>query len=151
MMLEQDVTVENLNRVDLEYVLEHIREPDKRELEIMRFKDPFVLLDLEYVYCGKWQGEPVSVFGIKELDYNVQFFWFSTEVANQHWRKITKYGRGFISWINQKMFDKKLSVFVWEEHKQARLWLKVLGFQDTQYKLQMGPKLENVIFMEWKG
>lgn len=142
----EGIHVTNLNKKDLMYVWRRVREHDRKELEIMKLKDPKSLLNLEYAFCGKYKGKAVSCFGIYELDNTVQFWWFATEEADNHWKTIHRCAKGFVSWIQKQFFDKKLAVFVWEEHRQARVWLQRLGFKETQYKVKLG--VESMVYME---
>lgn len=121
---------------DAEYIRDHLRPADKKELELYGFRTPeeWCRKTPEAdMWCGKIDGVPVCAFGVWYTGWTVQFAFFGTDIIDQHPLKFTRAAKCYIESQMQRYFPARGTVLVWEGHTHSRKWLKMLGFKDTGY------------------
>lgn len=130
-----DVEFEPVNIHNLTHIWESMRTRDRQELALQGMTDETyisVILNLEFVACAKYKGEPVAIIGYGK-NANIWLVFFGTPALDQHQLLFIKTGKQFVDCVVEKEFPARILVEVWSEHKDSLRWLSLLGFKNTAY------------------
>ncbi len=129
-----DTVIVRMTREHLEYVAEHCRETDRKEIYLQSGLDPHLALDVtaefaEGAWAGIHKGVPVAVFGVNRASIlsDIGVPWLvATDGIMDCQIAFLRLGRNHMKRIFRAF--PVMSNYVWEKNHAAIRWLKWLGF-----------------------
>lgn len=136
---------------DIEYVWNNIRRQDIRELNLQEINETNFrnFLNIRELYVGKYDNEPVVIFGFHFTTACIWVILFSTNKIYQHMEYINTKCLAFLRGLSLEYIDYQIFVEIWSKYKRNINWLINLGFEETKYKVKRQDEM--FIIMEWKG
>lgn len=143
--------IRQLGPDDLDYIWDHMREYDQRELVLQHYDREAVKRHLYHPVslCGVRDGVPFVAFGAVQYGTCVFVWLFGTDRLDASWKVVHRMATAFLSQLVSKYWGLSICVQVWEGHRQSRTWLRRLGFRDTPHVVEV--EGERLRVMEYRG
>lgn len=127
--------VRKIKKEDIDFVIENIRDADKREIQDasgLNYKDSLrrIYKMNENAWTGEVDGEIVAIFGVQMASYltgNGIPWMISTKGIEKHALTFTRHCKPVFKMMTKEC--KNLFNFVDDRNDLAKMWLKWLGFE----------------------